>query len=618
MNAMFIVILALGIFACKERDAAELAHTPNQPVRSPDAWQWQNISAEEFLTVAAPGIGLENRDQFIWSPEDSLVKRAQFWVSLIDDLVRKEVAEGSRSSLNPLRSVPKPKVIIVKDGEANAFVSPVSVCIDIDVRLNPEIMDSADSAVDVISLTTDGFARPDDVKSPCVMRDTSALLIQNLVSWFNANNLNCKMRFDQAEGRKVLTVPKDCGLDPQLTGTTRAKRVIVSTTSNWIAVNSGLFVQFPKDEWMMVPTLAHELGHYYRSHMTVFDKDFGFYYKLNDKNDRQKPIAQPEFAERGRMITEAARYLEIPGLVPKQAYHLGVYSFVTKAVRSMCQRKSKDCKAECLEIDTKFKDGTYFEMFGDIPDEKINLEAKGQYLDFENKAALCAAKIPIVAGLEAHGLTNGEVLAALDGFVRIVKPLKGRKLFELLLDFNSQLVNLQKFAEGIIAQAEADRLVRYTIEMEADEFGLEQFSKLGFDANKWLESEFVFNRPADENSGVSKASSLDDCESAYRRGWKLKNLTPYIPDRGGFYEPHPEPCFRIYNLSREIPAHRFPTTDRDPPDTSALTPWAEIVKIARSEITSETPPSALAKVLANRPAELSLCTHQSKRRRHGK
>jgi hypothetical protein len=92
----------------------------------------------------------------------------------------------------------------------------------------------------------------------------------------------------------------------------------------------------------------------------------------------------------------------------------------------------------------------------------------------------------------------------------------------------------------------------YTAEQEADEIGLELLAEVGIAPS--VAVDMLFALPVwPVADGVTKP----ECEDLRARGWKDEAGAPVSVPVGNPIEPHHDQCFRIFNVDREIDAHRY-------------------------------------------------------------
>ncbi len=104
------------------------------------------------------------------------------------------------------------------------------------------------------------------------------------------------------------------------------------------------------------------------------------------------------------------------------------------------------------------------------------------------------------------------------------------------------------------------KLGYYTGEQEADEFALEWVSDIGIHPQKAVEMELglvELMKDSDPTPAHPFAVPLSSCAALAARDWKDESgQAVYVPV-ADYVDPHHSPCFRAYNLSREIEAHKI-------------------------------------------------------------
>ena len=597
------------IYACKSRQPnSDLEHTANQPVRGTEAWQWLEVTEAEYHQAIAPYLKLPSKENFISQfqnsadPASEMTIRMQYWLTNLHHLLK-------ASYPDQLKNVPTPKAIIVRNDDANAFVSPVPVCLDVPVRLNPEIPITAANTLNRISFTTDGEFTDDasSGKDPiCVHRKFPREYLVDMVKWFDAKSDGCTVKFEMDPTTHVeeFILSKNCPLDPELEDVAIAKSIVVVTTSNWVTINTGLINQMKDDEWMVLPTIVHELGHYYRSHLTVFPKEYNYFYQMPSTPVAHKPAPDPALKDFGVKVYEHAKILGLQ-TVDHQIYHTGLYSAITEMVHRFCKRNADACSrsVSCKELNGILEDGSLSDDLGNFPDEAIPDGKESAYKKFEQLASTCSQNIKLATNRTVGALTYSDIAIVLkhnDLSTVLTVPTNKANLQALLAALQGQMAQAARNADAVIKSAEERKVVRYTIEMEADEFGLEQFVKLGREPNDWLDADFVFNndpsektvKPTFNSAGGNYRGNVDNktCEKAYHDGWKFSGR-PFIPDRGGFYDPHPNNCFRTYDMGQEIIAHKYVKRNVTFP-TPPGKPWKDLAKLAAAKPTAESVASA--------------------------
>lgn len=574
VNAFAVVLLSMtAALSCRPRATSTVKHVLGEPVRSTDAWQWVDLTSAEYTTIVAPAYGI-SRDDIIAEKDHKLFERANYIVSQIDQNLRKAYPQD-------LKNVPKPKAMIVKDPEANAFVSSAAVCLDLGVRLNTNNPARESSTIEVIEINSSGLSIAESPQNPCISSKHDSTQINNIIAWFNQSYHECTLKLGSEGGKPLLIADQNCLMDPMIKTASYAKTARISVTNNWITINTGLFAKFPDKEWMVIPTIAHEMGHYYRAHLTASDSEYGFFYMLSHASPDSKPKPEAGLSDRGIKVSQSQRLLDMPDRLRGQTLHPGVYLFANSVIRSMCARGNIDCAKDCAYIDKRILNSYWQDNLGDYPDDSIPDQNKNVLLDYEARLLTCARSINITSTIQTRGIAQAEIEKSISDFSSIIQPPKKTIFMDALNDLNGQLNKAKATAERAVAEAEDDGLARYTIETEADEFGLEQFIGLGFTAHDWIESDFIFNE--DDNLDADEKNAFKECLSAFKNGWKTPDGRPFIPARGGFFEAHPNACYRSYNMSLESSSHQYPTADR-PVNISLLkdSDWRYVAKNAKA------------------------------------
>lgn len=591
LRCYWISIVLIVTASCKtSAPPSELQHNANQPTRGAQAWQWIAISEAEYYATVIPTLKLPPSNMFLSEAKGGdyaeLPKRMQFWLTGIHHMLKTKFPEL-------LKNTPTPKAIIVRDGDANAFVSPTPVCIDIPVRFNPSKPVTKETTIERVSFSTDGEFTDDDPDSTnkpiCVRRALSDAMLADMVKWFNAMADGCTVTFS-AHPRQF-TVSDRCPLDAEIEDVTIAKSLVVTTTSNWITINTGLFTQMKDSEEQMLTVVLHELGHYYRSHMTVFPREYNYFYHIPTKPVPHKPAADPSLKDEGQKIYESAKMDQIK-TIEGQKFPSSLYNPILQLVHRFCRRNDESCNriVSCKTLDQKFTDGSLGTAMGDFPDDEVPNAGQNEYHNFEQLAENCMANIKMSNHRSRGFLSISDVGVILkrNDLKTLITPNLKPHLLGTVNDLKTQIIRIQDNLKNTLQNAEERRMARYTVEIEADEFSAEQYVRLGFDPHAWIDAYFTFfNDPNEETklpvsySGYYRGDvDNNTCQQIEQAGWKFKDR-PFIPDRGGFYDPHPTACFRNYDIAQEIEAHRYTKAAYNPPKPPGSN-WHKLADMASS------------------------------------
>jgi hypothetical protein len=257
-------------------------------------------------------------------PDNHVVAESmKYWVNLIDKKVRESNPELTRT-------VPKPKVKVINSKQVNAWVAPAAACVEAEIVFSQGIIDQMVASIDPgvkinfvqakdLSLEYDRMRILGDIsylsmdgpssKPTCVQAKYGESL-GDFVKFFNQQSTTCKLMVspDQKKlvvsGEKCLVVdasfgsrrgppPTGCENEKVVNVFTGAKTARFNSTSNVFIMTTGIIAGINKEE-EVVSVVAHELGHYYRAHVTTMnDKAYNYFYQQEEQPTLQKPPVHP-------------------------------------------------------------------------------------------------------------------------------------------------------------------------------------------------------------------------------------------------------------------------------------------------------------------------------------
>jgi len=182
----------------------------------------------------------------------------------------------------------------------------------------------------MVGISFSGSLFPSPTKT-CVMRENSNP--QEIVEWFTRNINTCSISHDS----KQVIIGSECKRNNLLNKEEISHSQMFSTTatSPIVTLTSGLFETL-ENESQLAGIIAHELGHYYRSHPAMWTPKYNFFYYLEKQNPQKKPLPDESLRELGEKAISASKK-ESPSLeeqeVLKEAYQkqLGYYTFEQEA-----------------------------------------------------------------------------------------------------------------------------------------------------------------------------------------------------------------------------------------------------------------------------------------------
>ena len=323
--ALVLFSAAASSVACSvlsdDPSSQEQDHTEGQPTYAQYKWLWADDTLDEFKKNAAHGSWWGEPE---YLPVDHpMAQRLQFWVDQMDGMLRAQMPRA-------LENTPKPQIVIKVTSEPNAWVSglPVSWKVptrvmradaspgleppppDLDAGLDP---DGGDAGLDggappppppahaeAFLLSREGklkvpggqplFERPHDERS-----------LSELLAFGNDGFSKCRLALDG----ELLVFGDGCALDHSVRGD-RADSVAYYATSKWITFTTGIILSL-MDEDRIVGVLAHELGHYYRTHVMQPSDQLNYFYALGEANAPTKPAPDPRYLEQTLKVREKLR-----------------------------------------------------------------------------------------------------------------------------------------------------------------------------------------------------------------------------------------------------------------------------------------------------------------------
>lgn len=279
----------LACSALSDASSQEADHTAGEPTFAAHPWLWADESEDEYKRNAAATSSWEEPE---FLPMDHpMAQRLQFWVDRMDAALRAEFPKQ-------LAATPQPRIIIRKTEDKNAWVSFIPVTWEIPARAGADAgaadvdggdVDAAAPApgktVEAIlltdlgrisSLTREGFSRPFDEAK-----------LGELTKFFNGGFEKCRLSVEGGE----MVFGDDC-VRRGLGAGDRAKKFAYNTTARHITFTSA-YILMLENEDRIVSTLAHELGHFYRSHANMPSDVTNYFYAIDQKHaHKPKPAGE--------------------------------------------------------------------------------------------------------------------------------------------------------------------------------------------------------------------------------------------------------------------------------------------------------------------------------------
>ncbi len=545
----------------------EAAHTAKEPVHANSPYFWAPTDYATFKRVAqAPPFRVGEP----LGGDEPVTQRLQAWADRIHAEVSKDVKRKTGKAL----VAPKPIIVVVPAKEANAWVSGVPACITGRADLSALGPARADKTAALAFVEHDRVKEafrmfggpPPECATPDTWTDPDAV-----VDFFNTLGSRCKLTKD---GDAVRVTGEGCDLqNASATAPTVASRLTIYAASPYVHFTTAM-IALADNEEAIAGVVAHELGHYYRAHAIgelVMGK-YNHWYEQRAVPDTKLPDAAPDNAALESRFREA-----IPYPMPRVEGQTLGYRITGLAIDELPAALAD--AGLCAEARDKLGEWRWDFGLGAFFVKKTTQEA---YLEYERALLACAETVRITDG-PAPGALSREKLD--DAFSRGAGDLAtptvgGATLAEALRAINARALAAGAKADAFLAEVQSRRLGRYTVEQEADDFSVEYIARSGVTPIVRVDSYLGLvkarasedpERFAANNGGMDAAA----CESLYRAGWRApgSNELVVVP-LGNLNEPHHGDCYRLFNMTQEIQAHRLRKSRTAPP--SGATPWATV------------------------------------------
>lgn len=470
---------------------------------------------------------------------DALTTRLQGWVDTIDATVRGEL---ERNLGEPL-AAPKPIVKVLASSQTfNAWVSPVIACTGATVPGTPE--DSTSQTLLTAGVTyTDAYS--------CVRPAFPAP--SELAAFWNRANPACHLAGDFS------ITGSQCEQYTPPTG-----ELSIVSTSPYIHVSTDLVQSLPEETLVVV--LAHELGHYYRAHVSDAKlQRYNFWYETEvDRKQLPVPSAvatqlQTAYAEIANGPT--ALQPEIPG-----HYSARLREWILQYVAPRLAERTEPGFVCAAARDAL---GPWVSPL--LTGYGIPSDATTSYRAFEDALAACAPRLQLTGDPSATSLAYSGILLVVREakLPPVTLPFQGATLADVLDAMNVRATQLDDKAARLVERVRDNRIGLYTIEQEADNIALAIMVKLGMSPDRVITAWADFFGPIENaypeeyraemkaDHDACRAQLADDFTTVDANG----DRTPVFVPIGDLSEPHHSDCYRLFNFWSEQQRHGYqPTT----------------------------------------------------------
>jgi hypothetical protein len=550
LGLLTCLVAACSSSTSDSTNRSESPHTAGELTWKNEPFSWTTMSQEEV----DPLLG-----QTSAPATHAITTRLQDWVDRFDTAVRSIVQEKTGQKL----VAPKPKVRVVVDANVNAYIMGLPFCLASAAAPGPDVKDVRVFATptrfqDNLPVCLDANGWP---ASPAP------------VDWFNSlGGMKLQAKADAIE--------IDTGSYPL-----RVAKVGVMSAVALVNVNAGFVAAL--GEKSAVVSVAHELGHYYRSHMaTASSSHYSFWFDDGQHAPKRPlPVADHEQYEKDYERLKEPRFV-----VSGQKFHARIGSTLVAWASQMrnttvpaghaCERMKKESSA--------WPDGVLDELTvgTNVP---LTDSARKAYLALEKAAAPCIDNVtltddPTTAPWGADNRISRQWFVDAVDQPLVSAGLTSRSTLEQLVeDLTTSAKALDAEVPVFVKRLTDNKIGLYTTEQEADDISMELATRVGLtkddvftsylDLMKFIEKA----APAADAAKVNGPLSAKDCEALLTKGFKDGDRDVYIP-LGSLEDPHHSTCYRIFNLYRESEAHQYTVATANLPDPTPS--WGSLQKQA--------------------------------------
>ncbi len=567
------IALSGVVVACGKAPQSTVTHDDGKIIRSSLSSNWMIMDRATFLTKV-----VEATENDALPANSYTTLRLQSWIDKIDAYARKR-------DPNFLASIPKPNVVVLKTEDANAYVASTAVCYNVKVTYGNGAK-SAPNGV-YIDKTQDLLDVDIPANYPCIDVDPSDL--PGIAEEISNRGQKCSFTVSPSG----ITFPESCGtVDPAYRNGFTAPKLLLLKTPNWFVVLSGI-ADLLKNEESLIGVLAHELGHYYRSHSNTYKNEYDFFYTQNEAgNPNHKPTRDASLETFGKTVFKASAAYFPVSLIPDDN-SLKLDPMLYLALGDIARQASSlpSCKKAATFEEPMNARGlgvmpfampnsiNTFDQFATLANQCLaDIEASETAKLKVNLAT--AIKSPKWAPYQNNPNLTKEQKAQLVSLAQTVFEVVGSdvtlpKTFtknDVLNLAASLRANADKIRQTLQKAYDA-KLGQYTVEQEADDLSVEILSNIGLGGNAAVDTYMALVNPEDGLGGFE--IGLERCEKMRANNWNDPEgkFDIQILPVGDYSEVHHSGCYRAFNASREMAAHRYESSAKSPVDPSV---WAKM------------------------------------------
>lgn len=576
------IVSALGLITaltgCQQQNISTLKHDHGNTTRFANPLQWMSLEELPYEKYRE-----DNKNSYNIMPQNEapIIRAwAQEWVDHIDTAIRFRYPDQ-------LQSTPKPEVALIGSEDPNAFISPSVDCFNVNV----EFTGKTGANDGVLFLSKNGpmvFSQKDLEGFACKNIDKN--IMADFLEYSNSKSKDCK--FDQTKDGFSVSNCELISADPssQYAG---ASTIAVVRTNPYVNLQLGL-INTIKNEEEFVSVIAHELGHYYRSHVNFNSGEYEYFYAQSEHGNpsyKPEPTTDEALIAIGKTIqTSAGAFKAVDKLAkPIEGTKIQPVNFLAAGNLSVmlcmqARNQGETCSDPCLNVAKvgllpgdadQIKKLAYY-PYGSKHDPEFIKEIDANMVAcLEPFASFINGESPFIGSLYTPGSWKPydqaksflyTWQAGLPSLIALSDVSKAANLYEVFDVIDQAIPVVKDVVKSSYKRAYDGKLGWYTAEQEADDFAVELLTYLNLNPKAGAEAFLTMQRDMMNELGdnpVTGHFGYNTCKSLYDADWKDdKGMYARVPV-GDFEDDHHSMCFRAYNISREVEAHAYTVNPKD-------------------------------------------------------
>lgn len=537
------------------------AHDSATPVYSLSKFNWVEADDTTFAANAEPPpfrVGQK------LAAKDMIVVRLQKWADLIHAAA---AADYSAQNLGLPFTVPRPKIGVYPAKTPQAWSAGFPVCFKIPSRV-ATAGENATKIRGMIHLEADTYYEraPNFINPTPVNCIESKANIDEFIAWFNSFNGDCRL-FN--EGGTVVIRGDSCK-QKFGEGISEASGIEYYAVSNHIYFTSQM-IAIGEGEAGIVATLAHELGHYYRTHtiQTLLGQRYEYWYQQEVPPRAGKPLKLANSDEYSSTLKKLLPY-PMP-IVERRKFAYILRDFLVSRIKGPLKEicgEACSCNAALKMVNEPWS----YDFLG--MNYSVSKESQKKYLAYEDELIRCSRDLEITnrdSWTEAYKDTFAEKF--------ISEFPSSNNLFSILETLNEKAMEVDREYRDFELQLIHGRIGFYTSEQEADDFAAEYVAKIGLDplqANLEKYRHYRADPDYSEDDFLARNGGLtfERCLALREGEWS------HVVPMGSLTDIHHGGCYRLFNMDQEVKAHGWSAAPVAKPQFKQS--WAEVLQRAKA------------------------------------